>query len=1018
MIIVGGCIPLLIGLMGLIGWLTQTSWLIRLRPDSIVLQFNTALGFILTGIGLLFLNGLSLKAKKIIGMLIFFWGFIVFVEYVFAIDFGIDTDLPLLMGVDKEFLKEFAGINTFYPGRMAPSSALCFLLIGISFFISGLKHRPKFFSILNCLIGSVIFTLGMIAFLEYMLEIKLSYGLTYISPMSVNASLSFIFIGIATVVYAIVERPDPRSPSFSFWLVLCVSLFCITFTWGMSQAILINWHLQVLQSVKHESAELTKMLKTTFEQENIALLRFAKWLEKFPPKNEEEWAKNLELYTEDQSAFSAIAYVDSDLAIKWIFPADKLAEWANLNLSPILETIPSLERQFTQNIHVKQISTPTSKEKEVLAYIPLRVENEQGFLIAILNLEKFIRETFGDSIDPDFIYSVEIDHQPIYSSQPIVFKNYAERSVEETIDIGEITLQTTTFYNNEITNSPIYFLLKIFAIEGFLLSIILVIVIYQAQQAKMRLIEINEVNKDLKNQITVRQQTEISLLESQKELKRAKDAAEEANQSKGLFLASMSHELRTPLNSILGTVDLLDKTPLSKDQKEYIDLLNSSGTHLLSIIDDIFDFSKIEAGLLKLHLIDFNLLDMLEKICEELTIIARKKNLEIHCNIDKEVPIHLNGDPLRLRQILTNLISNAIKFTQQGTVTVTVKKASETLLFSVNDTGIGIPAEKQQFIFQRYFQADTSPTRRSGAGLGLAICKSLVKMMGGKIWFQSIENQGSTFYFSIPFQVARQQRGPIKLTTDLAAATTEVDAVPYKIPLKPSTILIAEDSSDNLLLLQFYLKNQPYLFDHAENGKIAVEKFKESHYDLVLMDLQMPVMDGWTAVKLMREWENDQKKSPAPIIALTAYVLPAEIQAALDAGCTHYLTKPINKQTLLETLSQFIHSELTDIPGITMPQENDVLIIQSDLQPIIPQYLENIKRNLKEILDAINVGELNNAAILGHRMKGSGGGYGIQKITELGALIEQEAKNQNPKNVQKYAEELLAYLNRVEVKYH
>jgi hypothetical protein len=905
---------------------------------------------------------------------------------------------------------------------MAPSSALCFLLAGISFFISGLKHRPKSFSILTSLIGSFIFALGMIAFLEYLLEIKLSYGLTYISPMSVSASLSYIFTGIAIVLYAIAERPDPKGPSFAFWLVLCVSLLCITFTWGISQAILINWHLQVLQSVKHESAELTKMLETTFKQENIVLLRLAKWLEKFPPKSEEEWAKNLELYTEDRSAFSMIAYVDSDLAIKWIFPVDKLAEWANFNLLSIIEKIPSIEKQPTQNIHLKKFSFPPSTEKQMLAYTPLRIENEQGFFIAILNLQKLITESFTNSIDPDFIYKVEMDHKLIYSSQSNVVNDNPNWCIEGILDIGGINLQTKTFFNNEITNFPIYFLLKIFAIEGFLLSIILVIVIYQIQQAKMRLRIINEVNKDLKNQIIERQHAEKLLIESRKELERAKDVAEEANKSKGQFLASMSHELRTPLNSIIGMVELLDQSSLNKDQKQYIELLNSSGTHLLNLIDDIFDFSKIEAGLLKLHLIDFNLLDVLEKTCEGMAIIARKKKLEIHCDIDKEVPICLHGDPLRLRQILTNLISNAIKFTKQGSINVAVVKTSqkegETVLFSVIDTGIGIPAEKQQFIFQRYFQADTSAARHHvGAGLGLAICKSLVKMMGGKIWFKSIENQGSTFYFSMPFQIAHQQIGRLKLPTDLATVTAEIAATPYKISLKTSTILIAEDSSDNILLIQLYLKNQPYLLDHAENGKIAVEKFKKSHYDLVLMDLQMPIMDGCTAVKLMREWEKDQKKIPTPIIALTAYVLPAEIQAALDAGCSHYLTKPIHKQTLLEALSQFIHSAVTNIPGEAMAQENEVLIIQSDLQPLIPQYLENIKHNLKEILDAIHVGELNNAAVLGHRMKGSGSGYGIQKITELGALIEQEAKNQNPKNIQKYAEELLAYLNRVEVKY-
>ncbi len=387
------------------------------------------------------------------------------------------------------------------------------------------------------------------------------------------------------------------------------------------------------------------------------------------------------------------------------------------------------------------------------------------------------------------------------------------------------------------------------------------------------------------------------------ELKDARDSALKASRAKSDFLASMSHEIRTPMNSVVGMADLLSETPLGHEQQEYVQVLKRGSEALLELINDILDLSKVESGHLKLEEIRFDLHEFIDKTLEFISIRAHQKGLVLKRVIDPGVPRFIGGDPARLRQILTNLLGNAVKFTEKGVITLEIKAPENAgfpaLLFSVRDTGIGIAPEKQPLIFAPFTQADSSTTRRyGGTGLGLSICKKLVEMMGGRLWVESAPGTGSTFYFTMQYKNANEIQGEILSSAQMNG--------PY---LGPMNILLVEDAPDNRLLVQTYLKKFPYRIDTAENGKEAVEKSQSRLYDLILMDIRMPVMDGYAATRAIRARENAAGAAHVPILALTADALKDEVLKTLAAGCDEHLTKPIRKADLLAAISRYAPSE-------------------------------------------------------------------------------------------------------------
>ena len=493
-------------------------------------------------------------------------------------------------------------------------------------------------------------------------------------------------------------------------------------------------------------------------------------------------------------------------------------------------------------------------------------------------------------------------------------------------------------------------------------------------------------------------------------MKLAKIEAEKANQAKSDFLAQMSHEIRTPMNSILGFLEILTFTPLNSQQKDYINTVSESAKHLLNIINEILDFSKIEKGKLDLEYIPFNLVKFFDSTFKLFEAQANEKSITITREID-DTGVTI-GDPFRIKQVLINLVGNAIKFTHEnGTIKLTIKLCSEKndkkkIYFEVSDNGIGIPKNRQEIIFQSFTQSHSSTSRMfGGTGLGLAICASLVKMMGSSIQLESSEGKGSRFYFYLELQSSNDEMFEEESTDEIEKNTDILSESDCRI-------LVAEDTPTNQKVIKLMLNKFGIDPDIAENGLIAFDMFKEKKYDLVFMDGNMPVCDGFQSIAMIRRYENENQIKKTPVIALTAKAIKGDRPLFLKSGMDDYLTKPINLTTLLNTLKKHLGKnrfkqnkkfKKKKSPDDIYPVDFEILEKEMGLEKqtiaeLLKDFIKDIDNYINALEKAIKNNDFKNIEISAHKLKGIAATYKIEEIVTASEQIENSAsekKNQN-----------------------
>jgi PAS domain S-box-containing protein len=930
-----------LGILVIIGWIFNITVLKSVLPQFNSMKFNAAVCFSLLG-GCFFLK-LNYHSKSIdylcglMALIVFACGILTLSEEVFN-DLGIDT----LLFADSESIV----LKTGSPGRMSPLSAICFCFISISFFLlnSGKKKKKLVAQVLLHLVTLISF----VALTGYLYNVSSFYRIKAYSSISIHATLFFLFISIANslinpsiaiaglftgtrlgnvmarqlftrMLILIIALGFFRILSHRFGLVnVEFGIALLTVSFAVLSLFLI-WKvaadINTLDSAKSKAEydivkvkELKAQLRKLNEQflsffnlnpvsTSISSMKDSRFvyvndafLKIFSLKREDVIGKtSLEINIIDAEERTRVRqYMDRQSILKDYELVLKDSHGNRKHMICSNEVVELENEQFFLSTML-DISTRKKEEEELKSLSEFQniILNGTEYSIIATDLNGII-SNFNKGAEKMLGYRAE---EMIGILSPGVFHDASEVVARAKILSEELNMTVEPGFDVFIIKPKLGYGVDInewtyIQKNGSRITV------------ELSVTALRDRKDDIKGYLGIAKDITDSK-KAKEEIIKAKESAEQANLLKEAFLANMSHEIRTPMNAIIGFTDLLLSRKLDPIEQDYVKTIKHSGENLVHIINDILDVSKIDSGMMTFEEEPISIDQIFASLNAMLMQKVNEKNISLTFQTDLNMPETLLGDPIRLTQILLNLIGNAIKFTSKGGVEVFAKllerKKEHCLVkFSVKDSGIGIPKEKQQFIFERFSQAESSTTRNyGGSGLGLSICKRLVELQGGNIHLESKEGIGSTFIFTLLLKETT-----LSYVTKGSKNKSEFENDKVIQLLSKVNILLVEDNPINVKLVMSLFSNYNFKADVAENGQTALNKAKNKKYDLILMDIEMPQMNGYEVMNILRK----EEKSTVPIIVMTAHAMSGEREKCLRMGANEYISKPIQASILIEKM--------------------------------------------------------------------------------------------------------------------
>lgn len=893
-IFIGATVALL-GVIVMFGWHSGRLNLVRGFADNDFTAYNAAFCFTLCGAALLLHAGNFRRIGLLVSFLICLVGLLTVAEYAANRSFGIDQIFTFLPANSE---------TGDYSGRMALNSALCFVLCGAAFglLFSGFNLARA----VAASLGAVIFDLGAVALIGYSLDVPAAHTWGKFSQMTTLTAVGLMFagLGVAVAAWNRESRRKLRPPRWMPVMIVCWGLtitFCLSLAYSVQEGKSADLALQAV------SSEAQNAIQNKIKERAAILSEMSERWKNQGGTPREHWEADAARIVADFSGFQGIEWVDPSFHVRWVAPLAGNEAVINMNLAAESKRRAALEvSRDRRAITVTQIVELVQGGRGILIYSPLyKGDDFDGFIIGIVRLDTFIGDILPASLKDNYTVTVFEQGQKVYESGAIEEPElFAEQTAILPNAQWTVRLNPKTPTADKLKSATAESVLGF----GLFASVLLASTFYFLQKSRREIRRNTLSNRRLQREIAARRILENQLLE-------ARDAALESARQKSSFLANMSHEIRTPMNGVVGSTELLAETALSAKQIEYVRTIQTSGDLLLAIINDILDLSKIEENKLTLETVNFDLRETLRETVNLFAPIAAQKGIRLETYFEPSAETALRGDERRLRQILINLIGNACKFTETGKITVHIgshstEKEKLRVGFTVTDTGIGISEEVQTALFEPFTQADSSTTRKyGGTGLGLAICRRLVELMNGTIGIRSVLGSGSSFWFTAEFERPAPEISAAYFQTSLALPSPRSSSSEnQKIYLAGDAprVLIVEDNLTNQMVTKRQVERLGWRVEIAADGQKALDKLASASFDIILMDCQMPVMDGYAATREIRRREQAKGARRTPIIALTASAMSDDEQKCFAAGMDDYLSKPVRREKLTKVFDRWL----------------------------------------------------------------------------------------------------------------